>query len=189
MGISMSTTREKIKMQMIFVAVMIIIVILFGAGLLVALNSSKSSPSNSLDAVFLSDTGSKIPILQEGGNGNKLFNNKIFIVLIILLIVFLIILFINSSQNKNRQLTEEDFNQYNQQVREARQIANLSDNGQLSPRINDRGVNDQISVDSDINLPGRPSLTGIVVDSPEAMNYDDNINLDDFYKIQSIQSI
>lgn len=169
MGTTLSTNNpEKIRRQMIFIAIIIVIVILLGGGLLVSFGPK---------TVEMSD--SKIPILRGGNNleshVDKLKNNKIFVVIVVLLVVLLIVLLISSSKNRNRVLTEDDINQYSKQVKEARKIAGLTDNSQPPSE-----VSDSLS-SSSFSLPGRPDLTGIL--TPKPGNYDDELNLEDFYKL------
>ena len=176
---SISTHQKKIKAQMIFVAVMIVIIILLGSGLILVFNKEPATSGK---------TTTMIPILQEGGNGiqsysDKIKNNKTYIIIVVLILVLVVMLFINASKNKNRQLTEEDINQYTQQVKEARQIAGLSDNSQPSE-------SDILTEDSAIKIPGLTSVSGIVQRSPQAIIAPQSINyngqepsLDDFYKV------
>lgn len=116
-----SPTSTGISRGEIIGIVVAIVVVLIIIGVIVYFLKGRSDSSAQEGGVW----GLIDDLSKPGCFADKLKQNKIYIMIIILALVVFVIFMINSSKNPNKQITEDDVNNFNQKMTEANKIAGL----------------------------------------------------------------
>lgn len=106
---------------------------------------------------------------------SKLKKNKPYIVFVIIVVLFIVAFMIGNSKNKDKQITNDDFQNLRKTIEEAHQIAGFNTNNQLSPTpINSVSVHD-VDVEPLVEMQNSEIYPiGGIEDRSECLN--------DFYK-------